>query len=60
MKTTREITTEECFWLDEPIPVGTEVELYEGTTYGVIGEGIAVVIPSRHATQFTEIPRDAI
>lgn len=58
-QTTREITTEECWWLDTSIPKGTFVVLYTGHTYGAIGDGVAVTIPSRDLV-FTQIPRDAI
>lgn len=57
--TLREITTDECFWLDKPVPQGTMVVLYTGPTFGVISDGVAVTIPGwGHA--FTEIPWDAI
>lgn len=59
IRTTRELTTEECDWLDEAIPTGTELFIFGGATYGCITpEGIAVSEVDGE-NPFFEIPRNS-
>ncbi len=55
----RDVTTEECDWLDADLEKGKVVYRYDGYTYGVIGRGIAVS-DVLDQTPFYEIPRDAV
>jgi len=60
MKTVREITTQECPWLDDDIPEGTEVFLYHGCTYGCISSnGIAVSLVEGQVP-FFQVPTDSV
>jgi len=60
LSTLREITQDECPWLDAAIPVGTTVYRYFNTTYGCIGpSGIAVSF-EHDRTPFFEVPLSAI
>jgi hypothetical protein len=57
---TRDVTKEECHWLDETIKAGTTVYLYDGCTYGCIsdaGEAVSIV---PNVDPFFEIPRNAL
>jgi hypothetical protein len=56
---TRDVTPEECPWLDSTVLEGTVVYDYHGFTYGCIGSGIAVsFVPEMEP--FVELPRDAM
>ena len=60
MKLNRIVTKEECSWLDEDLPKGTELREYTGYTYGcVTPEGIACV-KEYGDTPFFEVPREAL
>lgn len=58
MKTIRDVTKEECHWLEQDIPAGTEVFEYHGCTYGCVGAGIACTV-EKDKTPFFELPRSA-
>jgi|WetSurSiteA1Bulk_404760.scaffolds.fasta_scaffold00195_28 hypothetical protein len=57
---TRDLTIDECFWLEKAIPKGTIVFKFYGYTYGCISsEGIAVsFIPNENP--FFEVPLSAV
>jgi len=57
----REVTIEECPWLDEPMPSGTLVHRFTLSTYGCcyLEEGIPVSIRADEYP-FFELPRDAL
>jgi hypothetical protein len=58
-KLVRSVTRDECFWLDEDLPIGMKVHIYRGCTYGCVGDGIAVTLePGK--MPFFEVPCDAI
>ena len=56
----RDVTTDECPWLDRDFLVGEVVYPYHGNTYGCITfNGVAVTeVPDK--TPFLEIPEDAL
>lgn len=56
----RDVYREECPWLDEDLPKGTQVFKSTGPTYGVIGpSGIAVSMQPGEEP-FFEVPADAV
>jgi len=60
MKMLRDVTTDECGWLNKDMKKGDIVYRYYGCTYGCIGpKGIAVSI-KEGTTPFFEIPLDSI
>ena len=59
LKLIRKVTTEECFWLDEDMNEGDIVYVYDGYTYGCIGDGIAVT-KEYDVTPFFELPLDSL
>lgn len=57
---TRDVTKDECFWLEKTIKQGTLVYKYNGYTYGCISySGIAVTL-KENKLPFIEIPCNAI
>lgn len=59
-KVTRDVTTEECHWLDSDVKEGTEVYEFIGHTYGCITpSGIAVSLVDGER-QFFELPAEAM
>lgn len=58
MKLTRDVTVAECPWLPYDLAEGREVEEYHGPTYGVIGDGIAVILDGTNT--FHEVPWDSV
>jgi hypothetical protein len=55
----RDVTTDECEWLDETVKQGTVVHKFYGATYGCIGpSGVAVIFSEK--TPFFELPYDAL
>ena len=57
----RDVTREECDWLDRDFKKGEEVYLFYGATYGCIsGDGKACTLSASGETPFFEIPNDAI
>ncbi len=56
----RTVTKEECDWLDQNLPQGTELYLYEGCTYGCISETGVAVTREPDTTPFFEVPTVAI
>lgn len=55
----RDVTTNECPWLENDIQKGVKVFKYFGPTYGCIGTGIAVTFVY-HVEPFFELPKDSI
>jgi len=59
-KVTRDVTKEECFWLDETVIKGTIVYPFYGCTYGCISDnGIAVSLIS-DVNPFFELPLNSL
>lgn len=59
-RVSRNVSREECHWLDEDVPEGTTVYLYSGPTYGCVsGAGMAVSL-EQDQTPFFELPRTAL
>ncbi|TGP29083.1 hypothetical protein EN828_10290 [Mesorhizobium sp. M2D.F.Ca.ET.185.01.1.1] len=58
-KLTRDVTRDECLWLDADIAAGTIVYSYSGYTYGCIGPGGRAVTLERDGP-FVELPRNAL
>lgn len=56
---TRNVTKEECPWLDEDVCKGDIVFIYTGPTYGCISSGIAVS-SVENETPFFELPTDVL
>lgn len=59
-KITRNLTQDECPWLDEKIGQGSTMYSFHGCTYGSIGDGVALTFDSSGGNPFIEIPFDAI
>lgn len=57
-KLTRDVTKDECRWLDRTMAAGEVVHRYDGCTYGCVGAGIACSVDGE--TPFFELPRDAV
>lgn len=58
---TREVTIEECDWLDKNIKSGTIVYKFYGTTYGCVGSsGMAVTFSKEGDNPFFELPYDSL
>lgn len=56
----RNVTKEECSWLEENIEEGTDVFSYNGCTYGCISHsGIAVSLIENEGP-FFELPKNAL
>ena len=58
--TTRDVTRQECHWLDADVPAGTAVYRYHGPTYGCIGPTGVAVTSEPDTTPFFELPRSAL
>ena len=57
---TRDVTINECPWLDYDLPEGTQLWSYDGHTYGCVSsKGLAVTAKAAE-TPFFEIPQDAV
>lgn len=56
----RDVTVEECRWLDRTYKAGETVYLYSGATYGVIGPNGTAVTEVVDETPFFELPCDAL
>jgi len=60
LRLTRDVTQEECPWLDRTFKEGEEVFKYTGYTYGcVTGSGIACTLVENE-TPFFELPMSAL
>lgn len=55
----RRVTTTECPWLKEDLPLGTVVYFYDGETYGCLSSS-GVPVTLKGETTFVEVPRSAI
>lgn len=58
-KVVRDVSTDECPWLSNPLTVGEKLYLFTGATYGAIGDGVALT-REVGKTPFFEVPRDAV
>ena len=56
---TRNVTKEECPWLERTVTKGEPVYRFYGCTYGCIGAGVAVSYQDGK-TPFFELPRDTV
>ena len=57
----RDVTIEECDWLQATIKKGTVVYKFYGTTYGCIGPGgIAITLEKNSKFPFLELPYSAL
>jgi hypothetical protein len=56
----RTVTRDECPWLDEDLPQGTEVFTFHGPTYGCISPDGRAVSAVEDETPFFEVPYDAL
>jgi hypothetical protein len=59
-KTTRDINSEECHWIDEPVKEGTEVYEYFGHTYGCISSSGMAVTLKEGELPFFELPYNSL
>lgn len=60
METIRDVTKEECQWLDDTIKKGTEVFEYTKCTYGCVSpQGVAVTL-EEGKEPFIELPKEAL
>lgn len=58
-KVIREVSVDECAWLDESVHIGEIVYKFDGCTYGCISpNGIAVKYNEN--APFFELPKDAL
>jgi len=58
---TRDVTKEECYWLEEDIKAGTVVYEFHGHTYGCISpSGMAVTYSEEGDNPFFELPHDSL
>jgi hypothetical protein len=56
----RDVTIEECYWLNEDLKEGTVIYRYLDCTYGCISsEGVAVTL-KENEDPFMEVPWDAV
>lgn len=55
---TREVTPDECHWLDRPFKKGEVIHTFSGYTYGCISDGVACSLDG--GTPFFELPADAV
>ena len=61
LRLTRDVTTEECDWLEGDLRAGAVVYMFRGHTYGVVGrEGVAVTREEGADAPFFELPADAL
>ncbi len=57
---TREVTRQECKWLDEDLPKGKKVFRYTQNTYGIIPPSGVAVTDEIDKDPFYQIPRNAV
>jgi len=57
---TRDVTQNECPWLDADLPKGTTVWSYDGYTYHVVSPAGIAVSAKAAEMPFFEIPADAV
>jgi hypothetical protein len=55
---TRDVTQDECYWLDRSFRAGEIVHDFTGATYGCVGTGMACSMNGQNP--FFELPRDAL
>lgn len=60
MKTMRDVTPDECPWLPETVPAGTEVFEWKDYTYGVASHGGVAVSRVEGEYPFFELPWNAL
>jgi hypothetical protein len=56
----RDVTTDECHWLNETIKEGSVVYKFYGATYGCIDSGVAVTLSKEGKNPFFEMPYDSL
>lgn len=56
----RDVSKEECPWLDHYIRKGLRVYKYRGHTYGCISPGGVAVTAVENVEPFFELPKDAL
>ena len=56
----RDVTSDECEWLNETIKKNTILYHFHGHTYGCIGEGIAVTFSEKGDNPFFEMPNNSL
>ena len=59
-KVIRDVNVQECDWLEEDIPFGTELHRYFGTTWDNVKEGCMAVEFEKGSRDFFSIPMDAV
>lgn len=59
LKLTRDVTPDECEWLDRTFKAGETVFEYHGATYGCCGAGVACCEVDGE-NPFFEMPQDAL
>lgn len=59
-KTTRDITTKECSWLNDTILKDTTVFSYQGCTYGCLSSNGVAVSFDDGEEPFFELPEDSL
>lgn len=58
--TTRTVTVDECPWLDEDLPEGTNLVRFTKTTYGCVNYNKGVACSYTDDYPFFEVPIDAL
>ncbi len=56
----RDVTPDECPWLEDTMKKGTRVFLFHGHTYGLIGPGGVATTEKFNVMPFTELPDEAL
>jgi len=59
-KVIRDVNIQECEWLEEDIPFGTELYRHFGTTWDNVKEGCVAVEFEKGSREFFSIPMDAV
>lgn len=60
MIVTRDVTPDECDWLDETVTAGTKVKRFTKYTYGCINNYSGVAVSYTDDYPFFELPRDSV
>jgi hypothetical protein len=56
----RDVTRDECHWLERDFKAGEQLYIYYGYTYGCISHKGIACTETEGFTPFFEIPRDAL
>lgn len=57
---TRDVTVDECPWLDRDLKAGDVLWSYDAYTYGCVSPGGIAVTAKAAETPFFEVPADAV